>query len=78
MSERATGSGDAGPGFYAQVGSNLPSFYDAGLGPIFLSISPTISPDGLRPPRRCACWRPPPAPASSAAGCAIYCRLRRS
>ena len=35
MSERATGSGDAGPGFYAQVGSNLPACYDAGLGPIF-------------------------------------------
>jgi SAM-dependent methyltransferase len=35
MSERRTGSGDAGQGFYARVGGDLPSFYDAGLGPIF-------------------------------------------
>jgi SAM-dependent methyltransferase len=35
MSERATASGGAGQGFYAQVGGDLPSFYDAGLGPVF-------------------------------------------
>ena len=35
MSERATGSDDARPGFYAQVGGDMPSFYDTGLGPIF-------------------------------------------